>query len=167
LTIQDWLTINYKDLKQAAKTISGGNELTEDLLHFSIEALLSKDQSVIQDCLNSGGVNFYIVRIMLNSWRSVTSPFYIKYRKRYESNEEIDIVDDQSDAENEEFILNVSTKIQKELDTLDWYSAELFKLHYLEGISISEISRSTKIPRTSISLTLKRTRAYIKNKISI
>jgi len=165
LTIQDWLTINYKDLKQAAKTISGGNELAEDLLHFSIEALLSKDQSVIQACLDSGGVNFYIVRIMLNSWRSTTSSFYIKYRKRYESNEDIDVVDDQSDAENDEFILNISSKIQKELDSLDWYAKELFKLHYLDGISISEISRSTKIPRTSISLTLKRVKTHIKNKL--
>ena len=167
MTIQDWLTENYKDLKQAAKTISGGNELSLDLLHYSIETLLSKDQSIIQACLESGGVNFYLVRVMCVQWRSTTSPFYIKYRKRYESNEEIDVVDDTSDTENEEFILNVGTKIQKELDTLDWYAKELFKLHYLDGISISEISRSTKIPRTSISLTLKRTREYIKNKIVI
>jgi hypothetical protein len=31
--------------------------------------------------IDSGGGRFYCVRIMLNSWKSVTSPFYHTYRK--------------------------------------------------------------------------------------
>ena len=165
MTINSWITENYKQLQDAARTITGNNQLKDDLLHYAIETLLSKPHDVIEACLASGGVNFYIIRVMMIQWRSTTGPFYLQYRKLYDDESALTNLAEESDADEQEYILTTANAIQKELDNLDWYSRELFNLHHLDGISISEISRSTKIPRTSISLTLKRVKTHIKNKL--
>ena len=104
---------------------------------------------------------------MLNSWRSTTSGFYKIYRG-YPNQIPLDTYLDKNDIVDEEYVQleETAAKIVKELDNLDWYSKELFRIFLEEGHTISSLSRSTNIPRTSISLTINRVRKHVKSKIN-
>jgi len=167
LTVNEWTNQNYSSLLTAAKNISYNDELSTELLHYSLEQLLFKPN--ILEIVNSGGAQFYIVRIMLNQWRSTTSPFYKIYRKNvcqidldsYLSKN--DVVDEASD--NSEQIDLTAMEIQSELRNLGWYDQTLFRLYCEEDRTISSLARETKIPRTSISLTINRVKRHIRSKI--
>ena len=165
MTIEHWTNTNYTNLLQAARNISYNSELSTELLHYSLEQLLIKPN--IQEIIDSGGAQFWVVRTMLNSWRSTTSGFYKIYRG-YPNQIALDSYLDKNDIADEEYVQleETAAKIVKELDQLDWYSKELFRIFLEEGHTISSLSRSTKIPRTSISLTINRVRKHVKSKIN-
>jgi len=167
LNITDWTNQNYNKLLQAAKNISYNDELSEELLHYSLEQLLIKPN--ILEIVNSGGCEFYIIRIMLSQWRSTTSPFYKIYRKNLcqidldsylERNDVADEI-----AQSTEQIELTANEIQLELRNLGWYDQTLFKLYCEDGKTISSLARETSIPRTSISLTINRVKRHIRSKI--
>lgn len=167
MNITDWTNQNYNKLLQAAKNISYNDELSEELLHYSLEQLLIKPN--ILEIVNSGGCEFYIIRIMLSQWRSTTSPFYKIYRKNLcqidldsylERNDVADEI-----AQSTEQIELTANEIQLELRNLGWYDQTLFKLYCEDGKTISSLARETSIPRTSISLTINRVKRHIRSKI--
>lgn len=58
--------------------------LTEDELDYIQDLyinLLEKDDKVIEELYENKQLKFYITRIILNNLRSVTSPYYYKYKK--------------------------------------------------------------------------------------
>lgn len=140
--------------------------MSEELLHYSLEQLLTKPNC--QEIVDSGGAQFWVIRTMLNSWRSTTSAFYKLHRGNFEQislesylSDENNDIEDEAEANVEE----LSKKAEVELGKLYWYDRELFKL-YAEGQhTISSLSRETLIPRTSISLTINRVKTHLKNKI--
>ena len=167
MNITDWTNQNYNKLLQAAKNISYNDELSEELLHYSLEQLLIKPN--ILEIVNSGGCEFYIIRIMLSQWRSTTSPFYKIYRKNV-CQIELDSYLERNDVADEiaqctEQIELTANQIQSELRNLGWYDQTLFKLYCEDGKTISSLARETSIPRTSISLTINRVKRHIRSKI--
>lgn len=67
--------------------------LEEDELDFIQDLyinLLEKEDKVIEDLYNKKQLKFYITRIVLNNIRSVTSPFYYKYRRWTTKKQDID-----------------------------------------------------------------------------
>ena len=161
MTIEDWIKDNYQILAEAAQNISKNNDLHEELLHYSLDQLLGKEQ--VEDIISSGGANFYTIRIMMNSWRSTTSEFYRLYRRPSAEIEEYSVPAEEE--EDTEWINETAKKIQQEIDNLHWYDRELFKVFVEEGHTMSSLSRVTGIPRTSISLTINRIRKHIKNRL--
>jgi DNA-directed RNA polymerase specialized sigma24 family protein len=152
---------NYEELKKAAYRISKSQDLSEELLHYCIEEFLAKKDS--SDIVASGGGRFYIVRIMMNQWNSVTSPFYHTYRKHYdELTEEIP----DNGQEEDEYVIETATRAREELDRLSWYDRVLFDTFVNENHTVSSLARGTDIPRTSISLTINRIRKHLRNKLN-
>ena len=150
---------NYKELQIAAQKITGGDSLWEELLHYCLEEFLFKPN--VNEIVESGGGRFYCVRIMLNQYRSSTSPFYTKYRTpteeiTFEYGEEPEVYQDHTDN---------LTRIQDALDKLNWYDKRLFEIFVTENHTISSLSRATGIPRTSVNLTINRVRTYLKKSI--
>lgn len=158
MNLHQCLEFEYPQLVEAAKKISGNHELHLDLLHYGIEELSKK--SNMKEIIESGGLRFYVVRIMLVQWRSKTGPFY----KMYFNNSWSDPVDHLPEVENEE--VSIDTKrVDQLLDQLPWYDRSLFKLFADGGHTYSSLSRETMIPRTSISLTINRVRKHIKKNL--
>jgi hypothetical protein len=156
LDFNQYLSKDYQSLVDASNKITGNNELSYDLLHYAIEEMSYKDN--IQSIVDSGGARFYCIRIMLTQWKSQTGPFHKIYRKKHDTFDDIDI------PEPEEKTLDIK-QIYKLLDNLPWYDRELFKLYSDMGLNYSKLSNLTGIPRTSISLTIKRVREYIKQNL--
>lgn len=163
MTLNEWTRQAYAHLRQAATNISDGHQLSEELLHYSLEQLLTKPN--LQEILDSGGAQFYVIRIMLNSWKSTTSPFYTIYRDPRRADldsylEKHEVADAEPEPETD------LSAVHEALDGLYWYDRQLFTLYLDEGRNISGLAKKTGIPRTSISLTLKRVKSHLKQKIT-
>ena len=156
MTNNQIIELEYPELVKAAKKITGGHHLHLDLLHYAIEELYNKPN--MNDIIQSGGVRFYLVRIMMTQWRSVTGPFYKQFGDKW--NKEV------SNNLTEEPIDHLDLhKVNELLAQLPWYDQLLFKTFAEGGHTYSSLSRETRIPRTSISLTINRVRAYIKQNL--
>ena len=157
---EDFINENYIPLQEAAERISDNNELAPELLHYTLDVFLNKKD--VNDIIESGAGRFYCVRIMLNSWKSVTSPFYYTYRKHGELESAIEnlVIPIEEEMDHE-----IVDKIKYELEKLPWYDRMLFKTFVDENHTISSLSRATGIPRTSISLSINRIRKHIKKNL--
>lgn len=154
---------NYLALSEAAKKISGNDVLQEELLHYALDEFLRKKD--VEAIVGSGGAKFYIVKIMTNSWRSTTSPFYYSYRKENIEFEPYHETEGNEIAEEEDNTLEIADRAKQLLEKLPWYDRKLFETFVNEGHTISSLARATSIPRTSISLSINRIRKHIKRNI--
>jgi hypothetical protein len=143
----------YPILIEASKKITNNHELHMDLLHYALEELYSKKN--YEEIINSGGVRFYVVRIMLTQWRSNTGPFYKMFFNQKSNEISEDIIDYKEYDQNElEYI--------KALEDLAWYDKELFKIFSDKQHTISSLSRETGIPRSSVDITIKKVRKILR-----
>ena len=143
----------YPILIEASKKITNNHELHMDLLHYALEELYSKKN--YDEIINSGGVRFYVVRIMLTQWRSNTGPFYKMFFNQKSNEISEDIIDYKEYDHNElEYI--------KALEDLAWYDKELFKIFSDKQHTISSLSRETGIPRSSVDITIKKVRKILR-----
>ena len=160
MTIDEFMHENYEELQKAAYRISKNSELAEELLHYCIEEFIVKKEAPA--IVASGGGRFYIVRIMMNQWASVTSPFFHTYRREHDELQE-DIPDPV--VEEEDYVLQRAARVREELDKLAWYDKLLFDTFVQENHNVSSLARATGIPRTSISLSINRIRRHVKTQI--
>lgn len=156
--IEQFFQDNYTALREAAKKISGNDPLWEELLSYTVDEFLRKKN--VEEIILSGGGRYYCVRIMMNSFRSTTSPFYLTYRRPSTDIHDIPDLPQEEDNTNE-----IAEKIRKEIEKLSWYDKMLFEIYLDEGHTISSLARATGIPRTSISLSINRIRKHIKKKL--
>ena len=163
----DWLSENWKQLQQAARNVAQGNHLWPDLLQHCITDFLEKPAA--QQIMLDGYARFFIVRMMMNQWRSVTSPFYKIYRSEtHLSVEESnlsewyheDAIEPDWDHERVKTILQ---HMSDDKTKAGWYHAKLVEL-YAETPNFKRLAEETKISRTSISKSVDRARKEIKQK---
>lgn len=158
MTYSEYLKFDYADLVNAAKKITGNSPLALDLLHTSIVELSGKQN--VQEVIDAGAARFYIIKVMMIQWRSVTGPFYRNYVKQG-----LPIMGDVTDETEATLDEEDLLQIRRLIDELPWYEKTLFHL-YAEGEhNYSTLSKLTKIPRTSISLSIRRVRDHVKNNL--
>jgi len=168
LTVTDWTNNHYKLLGDAIYRITSGDSLSEELLHYTLTAFLDRPDT--QQIVDTGGGFFFCLRIATNSWKSTTSPFYRLHRDpntRQELQTGHQELPDQEPYEEPELfqIPDIHTRIDTELAKLSWYERELAKAYAEHNCNANLLSRVTKIPRTSINLTLSRIRNHVKTNI--
>ena len=160
MTINEWCNANYYKLGEACRNIAKNDPLHEELLHYTVSEFLLKPN--VQDIIDSEGAYWFCIRIATNSWWSSTSPFYRTYRTINESIEnlpETSVIDIPYDEEE------MLRQIHNELSKLSWYDRMLFEAFADMNQNSSLLARETSIPRTSISLTVKRVRKHLKQKL--
>ena len=171
MTISEWTDNNYQPLKQACVRISEGNPLAEELLHYILSEFLLKTD--VHAIILSGGGFFYCLRMATNSWKSTTSPFYRNYRDPSLKicpdwitagleDTEPDPPGFDLDGEQED----LWQRVQEAIEDLGWYEQELLKVYAENGGNASLVSRLTKIPRTSINLTIRKIKRHMKQTLA-
>jgi hypothetical protein len=153
-----FLQDNYYPLKEAAERISGHDELAEELLHYTIDEFLKKANA--EEIVLSGGGRWFCVRILMNSWRSSSSPFFYTYRQPT-----LDIEEAEGIADEDEDLTEFTERTRTILAKLPWYDRMLFDTYVTDNHSVSSLARVTGIPRTSVSLTLNRVRKHVKSNL--
>jgi len=156
LTIKEWTDNNYSPLKDACKRIAEGNALSEELLHYVLSEFLIKPD--VQKIVMSGGAFYFCLRMATNSWKSTTSPFYRMYRDPNMQCQIQDIAEEPQDEDNTESLWKHA---QDKMNELGWYEKELLQVYAENNGNASLVSRLTKIPRTSINLTIRKVKLYI------
>jgi DNA-directed RNA polymerase specialized sigma24 family protein len=165
--LNDYFETNYQKLKEISFNIAGFNNC-ENLLHFVIEEVYKCDQEKINDIIKQNKMTFYIVRIMINQYQSQTSRFHYKYRKYYEHHV-TGIIDSISPdtyenqiKEKQEFEQRLDW-IEEKLKDLYWFDAEVFRIYYREGFSLSEMQRETKINKNTLGKVIRNVKNYLIN----
>jgi DNA-directed RNA polymerase specialized sigma24 family protein len=155
LFVQD----NYKPLRQAALNISNNSGLAEELLHYTLDAFLRNPK--VEEIVDCGAGRWFCIKIMTNSWKSVTSPFYHTYRNNPWPLEEAQTEPFDEEDPTEE----LAERAKILLGELPWYDRKLFELFVDEGHTISSLARAVGIPRTSVSLTINRVKKHLRKNI--
>ena len=149
---------HYLPLKEASIKISGGSDLAEELLHYTLDSFLRNPKS--EEILEAGAGRWFCVKIMMNSFRSVTSPFYHTYRNNpFPLHEAHEAVEEEDPTEE------LAARAKALLAELPWYDRMLFETFVEDNHTVSSLARSTGIARTSVSLTINRVRRYLKKNI--
>ncbi len=158
MEVEQFMKENYKDLNDAALRISQNSPLADELLHFCLDDFLQRKDC--KEIITSGGARFFIIRIMMNQWKSTTSQFYFTYRK-----EDVEFTGEFEDPVYEEdpSYMEKADKVREELAKLSWYDRMLFDTFINENHTVSSLARATRIPRTSVSLTINRIRKHIQS----
>jgi DNA-directed RNA polymerase specialized sigma24 family protein len=166
-TVGDWMNNNMPALEQASRNITHGSTLAPDLLQHCLLDFLLKPQA--DDMCTQGFARFFIVRMMMNQWRSVTSPFYRIYRSADTvSADKIglaewyhqDAIEPDWDIDRVKTILN---HMSEDVQNAGWYHVKLIEL-YSETPNYKRLSEMTQISRTSISKSVDRARKHIHQK---
>jgi DNA-binding phage protein len=161
--INQWINQNYPKLQQAAKNICKSKEW-EDVLSYSLEVFLLHDKR--DQIINDGGAMWWIVRTMMNSYRSHTSAYHTLYREKNKNTSltGFDVRDVTGEAEElEALIQQIEGLLDEGLESRDpatWYRIKLLKL-YIETPNYSKLARQIGIPRTSISQAVQEARHWI------
>ena len=162
----EWIEQNWANLEQAARNVSKGHALWPDLLNHCVLDFLEKPKR--DEIVKEGYAQFYIVRIMLNQWRSVTSPFFKQYRDEPKVSVEdtqlaewyhFDALDPEWDVDRVTIILE---QMEGDRET-GWYHKKLIDL-YAETPNYKRLAEMTGISRTSITKSINRAREEIKKK---
>lgn len=156
--MESWFSKNYKNLKDICKRVSKENEVDE-LLHFCIDQVITNPK--FNAITEEKGKLYYFTRVVLNNWKSISSRYYITYRK-----DKPKIIYDgtipyepEPNLEDElEIDLVWVEKQLKQIKEKEWYFGRLFELYIEEGCSLTKLSNRTTIPVNSLSRDIKKVR---------
>ena len=165
--LNDYFEANYQKLKEISLKIAGVSNC-ENLLHFVIEEIYKCDQDRINEIIQKKQMTFYFVRVMLNQHQSKTSRFHYKYRKYYEYHvtgiiESISPDTSKDNTKKKEEVEERLEWIEDKLKDLYWFDAEVFRIYYREGFSLSEMQRATKINKNTLYKSIRNVKNYLIN----
>lgn len=104
---------------------------------------------------------YLMVKIVINQWRSKSSPFWKKYRSEpYEDSKHIeDILDEPYEEEAREILT------RKLIDQLYPSDKNIVKDYYETGLTIMEITKKWSVEKNFVSNTLARVRGSLERRI--
>ena len=158
MTLDHYIEGHYKKFKELAKNISRGEDYYEDLLHDSLLSMFGSKH--IENLIDTGDFEFYLIRVMYLAVNSPTSPFYRQTiawnRNRRDFKEYAHEVDKTwlgARMTNEQLDILISR--------LTEFERLIFQEYILEDFTYRELSKQTGIP----TVFLYRTIDNIKQKI--
>lgn len=168
-----------KIYKEILNNITKNNGDAEDLFQeIMIMILEHKNPEFILEIYNKNQFKYFFIRMLQNQLNSKSNLYYHKYRKHtqnnwecfYEGNEELDntsMLNDrfnETDLDRKELLEETLTICDNYLSSRSFYEKELFEMYYYQDKSYGQISKETKIPKTSVYKSITRTFEEIRNK---
>lgn len=163
MKLSEYLRENYDTMKQMARNIAPGDY--SDLTHEVILQLYDIDEAKLAPLIESGAIRFWIVRMLINNYRSKTSKYHYKYRKPAERHRDLRRYilawSEESDYQIRETRLEA---IEKAIEEAPWFDAVVFSVYYEQGHSLNTLAEETGISRHTLYSTIRRTQDGIKEK---
>jgi DNA-directed RNA polymerase specialized sigma24 family protein len=143
VTLENYIEGRYKHFKELAYNIARKEPFYEDLLHDSLLSMFGSKH--IENLIDTGDFEFYLIRVMYLSVNSPTSPFYKQTiawnRNRRDFKEyahEIDKTWLGARMTNEQLDILISR--------LSEFERLIFQEYIFEGFTYRELSKQTGIP---------------------
>jgi hypothetical protein len=168
-TLNRFLTDNYDDIVLMSKKICRGSHESEEVAHFVMSEFIEHERATELVEANRG-MNF-LSGMIHRSYHSSTSRYHTIYRQKgrvHELNQK-----HYNRQDNDTYSIeqdNATEAIQGVLEDMEagsielWFRATLFRM-YLKEDNFSELSRQTKIPRTSIAKAVEEATLYIQQQL--
>jgi len=153
--INEWVEKNYEKLKKELLGITRNDyDLVDDLLNECLLIFIQHKKA--EELILKGQAKFFFIRIVLNQYRSKTSDFYRKYKKKVgiPLNENLTIEDKSDyDYDLDELInlnINIIEDLLKSNIPQERYYGIMVMLYFSNGHNFAEVSRCLNISRSTI-----------------
>ncbi len=152
-----------------SKKICRSSRESEEVAHYVMAEFMEHERAV--ELVEAGRAMNFLSGMIHRSFHSSTSKYHTMYRQKgrvhslpqsYDNRPDDNIYDMEQD--------NATESIQGILEDMEagsielWFRATLFKM-YMKEDNFSELSRQTKIPRTSIAKAVEEARTYIQQQL--
>jgi hypothetical protein len=133
-------------------------------IYLIIFELINCNASKIETLYLKDELGKFIIGIINNQLKSNTSSFHKVYRKTIDiDNYSYDKVNNELEDLSFEFSKKINYKnLINKIDNLHPYHATLFKMKWIDGLTINQISKKTKIKYTTIYASIKKTEGILK-----
>jgi len=169
--LKDVIATRYSEISNIALKVTKGNrEDAQDLTQEVYLIMLEYDQSKLLQIVSNGHLLFWVTRIMLNQYQSSKPSAFKKKHKPLAIDENAIVsvlkADDLQEVidEDVEYYRKLSL-INVAMDDLHFYDKTLFRVYYESDHTIRSLAKVTGISTTSIFLTIKKVRNYIKDEV--
>jgi hypothetical protein len=163
--LNKFLSNNYEQIITMSKKICRSSPESEEVAHFAIAEFMEHERA--QELVDAGRAMNFLSGIIHRSFHSSTSKYHTIYRQKnrmhglpqsHDNIQDDNIYDWQQDIATEA-IQGILEDMKA--DTIElWFRAVLFEM-WIKEPNFSELSRQTKIPRTSIAKAVEEAKAYI------
>lgn len=170
MTKDQWVSENYENIRKWLKNVTRGKlpHIFDDFVHEIIIIFL--EHSKAQDLVDRGDARWFMVRIALNQWRSMTSPWA---KQEFSHTWEVlfdDIEMPQSEySVEDDAIMELMVGILDDMhlgEIEDYYMSMVVMVYQELNGNFSEMSRRLDIPRTSLSKVYKQAIQTIQTRLA-
>lgn len=166
--MNNFLDREYDNIVLMAKKICRSHAEYEDVAHFAIEEFMFHERA--QELVDAGKAMNFMSGIMHRSFHSSTSKYHTVYRQRgryFATDKPIELEHEEYDHELDQTVDTIQGLMaDAQAHSIEmWFRAVLFEM-WVETPNYSELSRRTKIPRTSISQAVDEFREWIKQQLN-
>ena len=148
-----------------SKKICRSSPESEEVAHFAIAEFMEHERA--QELVDAGRAMNFLSGIIHRSFHSSTSKYHTIYRQKNRMHGLPQSHDNIQDDNIYDWEQDIATEAiqgileDMKADTIElWFRAVLFEM-WIKEPNFSELSRQTKIPRTSIAKAVEEAKAYI------
>jgi len=160
MIFKSWLQHNYNLLNKLSKKID--KEYGEEILHFTIEKFLEKDDLKFLDELEDDIKLKYVSKTLKIQATSKESQFYRKVKRFTLITKDV-IIEMEEENETDNLDELKIYFIKEKLKNMNWFSSLLFQRYVEVGCSAQKLADQLLIPLTTIQYHLRKVRNEIKN----
>lgn len=157
-----------KECSDYCMKVSGDKYIADDLMQYSFEQLLLKDESFILSKYADGSLKRYFSGIAYKSFNYPSSPFYIEHLKLNTLSSEVQDFEEDVEVDTLKFldenILEKEILAYERRSEKNWYEASILRL-YFKYKTLRELSKAVKIPISSLHISINNIKTYLKETI--
>lgn len=145
--LSKYIADNYHKWCEVARNITKATRKTdwEDLLHDTLQRLLSKDENELLQLLSKNELDYYLIRSMYVANNSKRSSFHIQYRRFGELRK--DFIEHKHELSYEWLGARLDNEqLDIAISRLHWFESTIFQCYLLDGFSYRELEKETGIP---------------------
>ncbi len=161
-----------KDLKNHINKLTGGNKYYREEMYQELFLILAEmPNEKLEQIYKDGYLDFWIIKIISNQFKSSTSTYHHKVRKPIQnkvdhiSRSGLDTLDELPGSDEQNMTPILLQELDNVIDNLFWYDQQLLRL-YLEEGSIKRVSKRTDINPSYIGESLAKSKKVIRTQLT-
>lgn len=168
-SLNRFLTDKYEDIILMSKKICRASSESEEVAHFAMAEFMEHERAT--ELVEANRAMNFLSGIIHRSFHSSTSKYHTVYRQKGRMHQMTQKQYNRKDDNLYDYEQDSATEAiggileDMEAGTIElWFRATLFKM-YMKENNFSELSRQTKIPRTSIAKAVEEAKTYIQQQL--